>query len=107
MLAKRRRPTALVCFSDEFAIGALRAADLAGVRVPEDLALVGYDDKDCARFARVPLTTMHQPDEMIGKEAVTLLIDRISGKLPDKPIVRTLEARLVIRESCGAKPVNR
>jgi len=103
VLAKRKRPTALVCFSDEFAIGALRAADLAGIRVPEELAIVGYDDKECAKFARVPLTTMHQPDEILGKEAIALLINRISGKLPDKPVVRPLKARLVIRESCGAR----
>jgi DNA-binding LacI/PurR family transcriptional regulator len=103
ILAKRQRPTALVCFSDEFAIGVLRAADLAGVRVPDELALVGYDDKDSAKFARVPLTTMHQPDNEIGTEAVSLLIDRIDGKLPPDPVVRPLEAKLVIRDSCGAK----
>jgi DNA-binding LacI/PurR family transcriptional regulator len=103
MLARRDRPTALVCFSDEFAIGVLRAADLAGVRVPEELALVGYDDKDSAKFARVPLTTMHQPDDDVGSKAVSLLLDRIDGKLPPKSVVMPLEARLVIRDSCGAK----
>jgi LacI family transcriptional regulator len=103
ILAKRQRPTALVCFSDEFAIGVLRAADLAGIRVPEELALVGYDDKDSAKFARVPLTTMHQPDNEVGAEAVSLLIDRIDGKIPPEPVIRPLEAKLVIRDSCGAK----
>ena len=103
ILAKRHRPTAIVCFSDEFAIGALRAADLAGVRVPEEIALVGYDDKDSAKFARVPLTTMHQPDSEVGTEAVSLLIDRIDGKLPPKPVVRPLQAKLVVRDSCGSR----
>lgn len=103
LFAKRERPTALVCFSDEFAIGALRAADMAGIRVPEEIALVGYDDNDPARFARVPLTTMHQPDQQIGEKAVSLLIDRIEGKLPQKPVVRPLAAKLVVRESCGSK----
>lgn len=103
LLAKRQHPTALVCFSDEFAIGALRAADMAGVQVPDDLAIVGYDDKEPARFARVPLTTMHQPDEQIGQEAVALLLDRINGKESSKPIVRPLRATLVVRDSCGAR----
>jgi DNA-binding LacI/PurR family transcriptional regulator len=104
MLAKRQQPTAVVCFSDEFAIGALRAADVAGVRIPEDLAIVGYDDKEPARFARVPLTTMHQPDEQIGKEAISLLLDRINGKIEDPaPVVRPLSATLVVRDSCGSK----
>ncbi len=107
ILAKRQRPTALVCFSDEFAIGVLRAADLAGVRVPDDLALVGYDDKDSAKFARVPLTSMHQPDNEVGSEAVSLLLSRINGELPPDPVVRPLQARLVIRDSCGAKAARR
>jgi len=102
MLAKRDRPTAIVCFSDEYAIGALRAADLAGVKVPTELALVGYDDKEPAKFARVPLTTMHQPDEKVGQEAVSLLLERIEGKLASKKrMVRPLQAQLVVRESCG------
>lgn len=103
LLAKRKRPSALVCFSDEFAIGALRAAQLAGVSIPDELALAGYDDKEPARFARVPLTSMHQPDEEIGRQAVSLLVDRIEGRLSRKePMVRPLSARLVVRESCGA-----
>lgn len=103
ILAKRRRPSAVVCFSDEFAIGGLRAADLLGVRIPEEMAMVGYDDKECAKFARVPLTTMRQPDENVGKEAIALLIDKINGKLSKKTVVRPLTATLVVRESCGAK----
>lgn len=103
VLAKKKQPSALVCFSDEFAIGALRAADIAGVSVPDDIAIVGYDDKEPARFARVPLTTMHQPDEQIGQEAVSLLLDRINGKGGPEPVIRPLRANLVIRDSCGAR----
>lgn len=103
VLAKRERPTALLCLSDEGAIGALRAADVAEVKVPEEIALIGYDDKEPARFARVPLTTMHQPDEKIGNEAISLLVDRIENRLPPHPVIRPLSATLVIRDSCGAK----
>jgi len=104
LLAKRERPTALVSFSDEFAIGVLRACDLAGVSVPSDLALTGYDDKEPAKFARVPLTTMHQPDDRVGEEAVTLLLKRIEEKeVPSSPVTVAMEARLVVRSSCGAR----
>lgn len=103
ILARKTRPTALVCFSDEFAIGVQRAADQAGVTIPGELALVGYDDKEPARFARVPLTSMHQPDDQLGQEAVNLLIRRIEGKLPPTPVVKTLLATLVVRESSGQR----
>ena len=103
LFAKRKRPTAVVCFSDEYAVGALRAADVAGISVPDELAVVGYDDKEPARFARVPLTTMHQPDEKQGHLAISLLLDRINGKLPAKPVVHPLAATLVVRESSGIR----
>jgi len=103
IFAKRQRPTAMVCMTDDAAIGALRAADLAGISVPQELALIGYNDKEDARFARVPLTTMHQPDELIGREVISLLTKRIAGQLPAKPVVHALQAKLVIRESCGKK----
>lgn len=103
LLARRKRPSAVIMLSDESAIGALCAADQARVDVPGEIAMAGYDDKEPARFARVPLTTMHQPDEQIGEEAVSLLIDRIEGKLSDGPIVRPLSAGLVVRDSCGAR----
>lgn len=103
LLARRDRPTALICFSDDYAVGALRAADLAGVAVPEELALVGYDGKESARFARVPLTTMHQPDEQVGKTAVELLLKRIESKNAGAPVQCPHFAELVVRESCGAE----
>ena len=102
LFARKERPTALVCLTDEAAVGALRAADLAGISVPGELALVGYNDQELAKYARVPLTTMHQPDELIGQEVISLLVRRISGGLSAKPVIKTLQARLIVRESCGA-----
>jgi DNA-binding LacI/PurR family transcriptional regulator len=103
LLAKRERPTALVCFSDEYAIGALRACDLAGVSVPDELSITGYDDNESAKFARIPLTTMHQPNEKVGMEAISLLIERIEHHQKKTPLVsRPLSASLVVRESCRA-----
>ncbi len=107
-LARHSRPTALVWFSDEFAIGALRACDLAEVRVPDSLAITGYDDKESAKYARVPLTTVHQPDEKLGSEAISLRIKRIEGGSPvENPTTVALKGQLVIRDSCGARKRNK
>lgn len=103
LLSKRERPTAALCLSDESAIGALRAADLSGLKIPQEMAISGYDDKEPARFARVPLTTVHQPDEKLAEAAVSLLLDRISRRLPAKPVQRSIPATLVVRDSCGAR----
>jgi len=104
VLAKKKRPSAFVCLSDNCAVGALRAASLAGIRVPQDLAIVGFDDNEGAPYASVPLTTIHQPDEMTGRAAVELLLDRLSGRIQDKsPVVRKIATTLVIRESCGCQ----
>lgn len=100
-----RRPTALVCYSDEFAIGALRAADQSGIRIPQDISLVGYNDSDAARYARVPLTTMHQPNHELGRAAVALLLRRMEKGLPSKPpVAQVVPAVLVVRESSAPPP---
>lgn len=101
LFAKRSRPTALVCYTDEAAIGALRAAHMADISIPDELALVGYNDKEDAKFARIPLTTMHQPDELIGKKVLQTLVKRINGELPESPVIEALSAKLIVRESCG------
>jgi len=101
----KRRPTAFVCYSDEFAIGALRAADLSGVRIPQEISLVGYNDSDAARYARVPLTTMHQPNRELGREAVALLLRRMEeGASSGRPVVKVVSATLVRRESSAPPP---
>jgi DNA-binding LacI/PurR family transcriptional regulator len=106
LLKRKNRPSAVLCLSDEGAIGALKAADEADCHVPADIAIVGYDNKDCAEFARVPLTTMHQPDDEVGEGAVSLLIDRIEKRLTNDPVNCPIQASLVVRESCGAKLKN-
>lgn len=101
VLTASPRPTAIVCFSDEFAIGALRAAEMLGINVPAQLALVGYDDNEAAPYAGVPLTTMHQPVESLAAKAINLMVDRIEGRGPDNHVKQAIEATLVIRQSCG------
>lgn len=103
LFASAHIPTAVVCFSDEFAIGTLKAAALAGLDVPSRLAIVGYDDNIAAAYARVPLTTMRQPVELLASRAIDLLIDRIDNNASPSPSRIALPATLVIRESCGSR----
>jgi LacI family transcriptional regulator len=73
-LPPRERPTAVFCANDMLALGALQQLLLAGMRVPGDVAIVGYDDIDFARAAAVPLTSVRQPREKLGRTATELLI---------------------------------
>lgn len=75
----RRRPTAAFCANDMLALGMLQRCVGLGVRVPEDLALVGYDDIDFAGAAAVPLTSVRQPRRLLGRTAAELLIDEATG----------------------------
>jgi LacI family transcriptional regulator len=97
-LRRKARPGALVCANDEVALGALRAAEDLGLRVPGDIALTGWDDIMAADYAR--LTTVHQSMRELGATAARWLDERISGTSPG---VRreVLPTRLVIRTSCG------
>ncbi len=91
-------PTALFCFSDEMAIGAVRALRLAGARVPQDVSVAGFDDIDLARFAEPPLTTIAQPMEDLGRTAMAVLLEILSGRQPGAE-TRVLPTSLVVRAS--------
>lgn len=93
----------LVCASDAIAIGALRAAKERGVRVPEDLALTGWDDIPFARDTEPALTTVHVPKELLGAVAARRLIERIA-RSDLEPIIQTVPTTLVVRASCGGRP---
>jgi LacI family transcriptional regulator len=97
-------PTAIFVASDVMAIGALKALREAGVRVPEDIALVGFDDVPIAAAVEPALTTVHQPIERMGSMAVDLLLKLLDhppdAQAPANRIV--LPTKLVVRESCGA-----
>src|ERR1051325_9304110 len=80
LLAMTPRPTAIFALNDLMALGALRAAAEANYSVPRDLAIVGYDDLELARFTSPSLTTIAQPKKEIGSQAVNLLAARISQK---------------------------
>jgi LacI family transcriptional regulator len=84
------------------AVGAIRAAQSAGLSVPEDLAIVGFDDIRVAELVSPPLTTIRQDMVGIGLAAGRALVEQIEN--PDvTPPVLTLPVELVVRESCGAQ----
>lgn len=99
----KNRPTAIFALNDLLAIGVLKAIREAGLKVPEDVALVGFDDIEVGAFLEVPLTTIIQPKRKMGKMALEILIDKIEQKNPHGLQQIIIEPKIVIRESCGAK----
>jgi LacI family transcriptional regulator len=96
------RPDAIFCQSDIMAAGAMRAIQEAGLSVPEDIAIIGFDDIPIARQLKVQLTTIKQPITKFGIKAVELLIDLIENET--KPARRViLDTEIIVRDSCGAK----
>ncbi len=103
LLGGASRPGALVCANDEMALGVYAAAAEAGVRIPQDLAVTGWDDIPLVRYAVPPLTTVHQPVEELGRRAADTLVRRILGEeVPEPDLV--LPSSPVFRESCGCRP---
>jgi DNA-binding LacI/PurR family transcriptional regulator len=100
------RPSAVLAMSDAMAIGVLRAARELGLRVPEDLSVVGFDDIDISQHTNPPLTTVHQPIRQKGESAVRLLLSVVERRDPAPEQLR-LETRLVIRGSTGPAPRTR
>lgn len=80
ILSQAHRPTAVFCGGDVMAMGALCAADEMGLRVPQDVSLIGYDNVRNARFFTPALTTIHQPKDSLGETAFNMLLDRIVNK---------------------------
>lgn len=93
------RPSAIVASNDVEAFGVYRAAQEAGLRVPDDLSVAGFDDIMMARLVYPPLTTVHQPLERMGRRAAEMLIAWIEGTPPD-PAQVVLPTELIIRGSC-------
>jgi LacI family transcriptional regulator len=102
LLTLQPRPTAVFVASDTVALGALQALRRAGLRVPQDLALVGFDDIPLAEFVDPPLTTVRLPAHGLGWGAADLLIRLIAAEEEIRNPNVFLETELVVRESCGA-----
>jgi GntR family transcriptional regulator, arabinose operon transcriptional repressor len=102
LLLREGGPTAIFAVSDAVALELLQAAQRVGLRVPEDLALVGFDDLSFAAHLSPPLTTIAQPRLDVGLRAGHLLINRIEGQ-GTSPRHIDLPTSLIVRESCGAR----
>lgn len=97
LLSRRKDFTAVLAFNDVAAIGAIRALYDAGLRVPTDVSVVGFDDIMAAEFYTPRLTTIRQPLEEMGAAAASLLLKKISGETV--PALTRMEPTLVVRES--------
>jgi DNA-binding LacI/PurR family transcriptional regulator len=96
------RPTALICADDLIALGVMDAALDLGLRIPQEVAVVGFDDVPVAALRRIALTTVRQPVAEMGRRAVELLVDRITKGPDADPVEVVLAPRLVVRRTCGA-----
>jgi DNA-binding LacI/PurR family transcriptional regulator len=90
----------LFAANDVVALGAIQAIQEAGLRVPEDISVIGFDDLPMAKNSEPSLTTINQPIAQKGETATSLLLDLIEGAV-ESPAHVTLSARLVVRDSCG------
>lgn len=100
LLQQSSRPTACFIGSDPMAVGALRALHEHGLRVPEDMAVVGFDDIEISAYLNPPLTTVRAHTEHMGRSAVQLLLERIEGR--EAAVHMTINTTLIVRESCGS-----
>ncbi|HEX6275891.1 MAG TPA: substrate-binding domain-containing protein [Polyangiaceae bacterium] len=96
---RRLKLDAIVSANDGMALGVLEGLAARGISVPRDVALMGFDDVDLARYVDPPLTTVRQPLRELGRTALEHLLERLATGGP--PAQRVLPSELVIRESCG------
>lgn len=97
----QNRPTAIFCANDMLALGVLQELVLHAIRVPEDIAIVGFDDLTWASTSTVPLTSVRQPRELLGRTAVRMLLDEIEQGAAHVHEHVIFPPELIIRESSG------
>jgi LacI family transcriptional regulator len=98
-------PDAIFCASDSIAIGAMDALHELGVRIPDDVAIIGFDNRPAAPYQRPPLTTIALPLVEMGVQAGEALMRTVTeGRIVEAPTIRRLPCYLVQRRSCGAAP---
>lgn len=106
LLARADRPElpdVIVCMNDQIALGVIEALTAAGIRVPDDVAVTGFDGIDAGRFVTPGLTTVRQPMNMIGRVAVQLLANQMTEN-PTECEHRVLDVDVLLRGSCGCTP---
>jgi DNA-binding LacI/PurR family transcriptional regulator len=100
LLGREPRPTAVLCMSDELALGAIRAANELGLSVPAEVSIVGFDDTPAAHWSDPPLTTVRQDLVAKGRHAGELALRMLNGVRPGKPV--TIDVELQVRGSTAA-----
>jgi DNA-binding LacI/PurR family transcriptional regulator len=98
----KKRPTAIICINDTLAMELMQVAYFLGIKLPDELSLIGFADLEMAKFAVVPLTTIAQPFELMGRQTAKTLLEIIENKnINDSSKIRNkkLEVNLVIRNS--------
>lgn len=101
------RPTAVFCANDMLALGVLQELVQRGIRVPEDIAIVGFDDLDWARTSTVPLSSVRQPRALLGMTAVRMLLDEIEQGVKHQHEHVSFDPELVVRASSASRHVER
>jgi LacI family transcriptional regulator len=105
LLQSKRPFTAIFAFNDVTAIGAIQALREAGIRVPRDVSVLGFDDVLIASTNDPPLTTIHQPLRAMGRAAATTMLSLIRDQIPHpRPTVITVYPKLVVRKSTAHEP---
>lgn len=104
LLSRGLGVTAIFCNNDETAIGAMKGVQELGLRIPDDIAIIGFDNIDAGEYAPVPLTTIAQPIDKVAEKAVEMMFDRIENPSADQsPRIMRIKPQLIIRESCGGR----
>jgi DNA-binding LacI/PurR family transcriptional regulator len=102
LLGLAPRPTAVLASDDQMAMGALRAATQSGFKIPGDLSITGFDDCELASFTSPNLTTIRQPKDEMGRQAIDLLFAQMRGEaIPSESMYIEVMPELVVRESTG------
>lgn len=99
LLAHDEHPTAVFISGDEMAIGAMAAAEEMGIKIPEDISIIGFDDIEQAKNLNPPLTTIRQEKELVGEQAATLLLNVID-KVPIDEQEKIVPVKLIKRKTC-------
>jgi DNA-binding LacI/PurR family transcriptional regulator len=105
LLAIPVRPTAVMAADDVMAIGVLKAIADAGLRIPQDISVTGFDGIEMSQFTTPALTTVRQPVETMSRQALQLLMRLINNEtIPDRDAINLVQPELVVRQSSGAVP---
>ena len=106
LMAQPARPDAILCANDDLAAGAILGLSELGLKVPRDIAIVGFDDRPFAAHLPIPLTTVALPLIEMGEVAAKKMFDALSGEQIENELIR-VPCQLIIRASCGAAPGSR